>query len=269
MTETTPDGAAFSFTMPAAEGTWTSGTKTVVASSKGGAVTQNISFEVQDPAVCAIAPPGSVNATQVAGELTVPVTFSVSVSSNAVCGAPRLTLPTEAGYATDQAMTLQSGSTYTFTMPAGQGAGWTSKTYTVPVSVNAGATAAIGLVVSNAPVCSLSNLSVSPSSASVKPNGQKEILAQVTITVARNSTSVCAVPTVTVTPGASGEGTADLTSPQEMWNPTTTATCTGLVCEYRILKDARGWAPTVPSTRTVTVTASGSTLTSTLNLVSG
>jgi hypothetical protein len=244
MTETTPDGATFSFTMPAAEGTWTSGTKTVVGSSKGGAVTENIGFEVQDPAVCAISPPASVNSTQVAGELASAVTFTVSVSSNAVCGAPRLSLPAEAAYATDQTMALQSGTTYTFTMPAAQGAGWTSKTYTVPVSANAGATAAIGLVVSPpALTCSLNWSSANPTGIVLEQNGNSgktngKVLTAVTFRVARSAP--CGQATLTV------EGPGSLSAGVAM-------TCSSTECAYTLPAGAGGWDLT-PASRTVTVT---------------
>jgi hypothetical protein len=151
-------------------------------------------------------------------------------------------------------------------MPATQGSGWTAQTYTVTAAVAGGGgdTEPITLVVSNAPVCALSNLTVSPGTAPVKQTGQEDIQAKVIIRVDRSSLTACGVPTVSVTPGNSGPGTG-LTTPKTMHNVGSAAACTALTCEWVIPDKDDNWLP-APSTRTVTVTASGQTLTATLSL---
>lgn len=260
-------GNDFTFTVPSGQGTWSSGTKTVTASANGGSTTQAIGFVVNDPSVCLITAGSATPSTptQTAGDLP-QIVFSVTVSSNLACGTPTLTFPAAAEYPGPQTMTFVSGTDYTFTMPAGQGT-WTPATYTVTANANGGASRDISLVVSDPATCSLSNLTISPGTASVKKTGQQEIQTTVTITVTRSSTSICAVPTVTVTPGNSGPSgsSTDLTTPKSMFNPGTTNACTGLTCEYVIASGTRNWMP-APSNRTVTVTASGSTVTGTLSL---
>jgi TadE-like protein len=253
-------GNTFDFTMPAGQGAWSAGTKTVTASAAGGAASQTISFVVNDPTTCLItagsATPGTP--TQTGGDLPA-IVFNVTVSNLAACGTPTLTFPPAAGYGAAQTMGSTGGNGFSFTMPAGQG-DWPAATYTITANANDGATRAISLIVSNpAPTCSLSGLTINPASASVKKNGQEEIQQAVTITVTMSS-AVCAVPSVTVTPGSSGpSGTpTDLTTPKAM-------SCTGLTCSYVIAQDTRNWMP-APSQRTVTVTASGSTVTGTLTL---
>jgi Flp pilus assembly protein TadG len=256
-TMTLVSGNSFTFTMAAGQGAWAAGTKTVTATAAGGAATQGITFVVNDPSTCLItagaATPAST--TQTGGDLPA-IVFSVTVSNLAVCGTPTLTFPAQAAYAGAQPMTSAGGLGFTFTMPAGQGT-WTAATSPVTANANTRATRAIGLVVSDAPVCMLSNLVISPSSAPVKKTGQKEIQATVTFTVTRSSTTSCAAPTVTVTPGASGSA-PDLTSPQPM-------SCSGVTCTYVVPSGAQDWYP-ASGARTVTVTASGSTLTGTLTL---
>lgn len=260
-------GNNFTFTMPSGQGSWTAGTKTVTATANGGAATQAITFVVNNPSVCLItaglATP--TTATQTAGKLPA-IQFDVTVSSTATCGTPSLTFPAQAAYGAPQTMVGGGGNNFTFPMPASQGT-WTAGTYTIVASAAGGATRNITLIVSDPPVCTLSNLTISPSTASVKKTGQEEILTTVTITVTRSSTSVCAVPTVTVTPGASGPSgsSTDLTTPKSMFNPGTAVACSGVTCEYVIANGTRNWMP-APSSRTVTATASGSTLTGTLNL---
>jgi Flp pilus assembly protein TadG len=262
-----PGGNVYSFTMPAGQGTWTAGTKTAVATANGGSVSHTISFTVNDPSVCLItsgtASPSSVS--QTGGTLSSAVLFTVVVSDVAVCGTPTLTFPPQAAYPGPRTMAAAGGNSFTWTLPVGQGS-WTSQTYTMVANANGGATATIPVVVSDAPVCTLSNLTVSPSTASVKKNGQEDIETTVTIRVTRNNLApVCAVPTVQVPPGNSGEGSSDLTTPRQMRNVSTTAVCTNVTCEWVIPAGADNWYP-ASGARTVAVTASGSTLTATLNL---
>ncbi|MFZ6003848.1 MAG: TadE/TadG family type IV pilus assembly protein [Actinomycetota bacterium] len=253
-------GSTFTFTMPAGQGLWTAGAKTVTASANGGATTSPITLTVVEPTVCVIsAGTASPSATTHSSGDLPQIVFDVTVSDIGACGVPTLTFPAQAGYAGPQAMSLVSGTSYRFTMPAGQGT-WTASTYTVTASAT-GTTTAITLVVSDPVIpCVLSNLLISPSSAPVRRTGNQDIRRRVRITVTRSSTVLCAVPSITVTPGASGPaGTAtDLTTPKAM-------VCSGVSCEYTIANGTRNWMP-APSTRIVTVTSSGTTVTGTLTL---
>jgi hypothetical protein len=109
--------------------------------------------------------------------------------------------------------------------------------------------------VSNAPVCALTNLTVSSNPAAIKSNGQNKD--DLTISVTRSSTNnaVCAVPNVTVS--AASPATASGAT-----------TCVGTLCTRSINKNTDGWG-TAPGQRTVTATSSGSTIQITLNLVAG
>ena len=106
----------------------------------------------------------------------------------------------------------------------------------------------------------------------MKHNGQQDIEDTVTISVTRNSLAACSVPTITVTPGEQrARWIADrLTSPRHMHNVgSPREAAPALTCEWVIANGTRNWAPArggFPSTRTVTVTASGSTVTGTLTL---
>lgn len=255
-------GDTFALTMPAGQGSWTSGVKTVTASANGGAATRDISFTVNDPVVCLITATSVTPSTvsQSGGTLSAPLVIGVTVSDVAACGTPTLTLPAEAGYGADQTMSSAGGNDFTFTLPVGQGS-WPSATYTVVANADDGATGSAAFIVSAAPVCTLTNLEVSPSTATVRTTGNKDIRTTVTISVTRSSTTICAVPTVTVTPGASGPaGTStDLTTPKSM-------SCSGQLCTYRIQRGTKSWYP-AKGVRTVTVTASGSTVTATLTLI--
>jgi len=266
-TMTSPATTTFSFTMPAGQGSWTSGTKTVAVSANGGSVSVNVSFTVNAPTVCLItgasASPSTVN--QSAGTLSSAILFTVTVSDAAVCGTPTLTFPAGAGYPGPRTMGAAGGNSFTWTLPVGQGT-WASQTYSMVANANGGATASIPLVVSSTPTCALTNLTVTPSTANVKNNGQREIQTPVTIRVTRSSLSVCAVPTISVTPGSSGSGANDLTIPRPMRNVGTTAVCSGLTCEWVIASGTQDWFPG-PANRIVTATASGSTLTQALTLI--
>jgi hypothetical protein len=177
------------------------------------------------------------------------------VSSLAACGTPTIAFPASTGLGTPS-MVSAGGTAFTYTVGTAQGS-WSAQTYTLTVTGNGGATGTIGFIVSDQPPCSVSNLSISPSSAPVKSNGQQEIQTDVTITVTR--TAACGIPTVSVTPGNSGPtgGTTDLTTPKAM-------TCTGLSCSYLIANGTRNWMP--KGARTVTVTSGTSTVTGTLTL---
>lgn len=256
----------YAVTMPAGTGTWTAGTKSAPVRANGGATTATITFDVVDPSTCLItgasATPSTVS--QTGGTLSSDVTFDVTVSDAGVCGTPTLTFPPAAGYAGAQPMNPAGANAFTFVLPANQGS-WSNGDHTIVANANDGATASIGLTVTNPPQCALTNLDITPSTASV--NGAGKIQTTVTITIARNSLTLCEVPTVTVTPGNSGPSgePTDLTTPKTMHNPGTTADCTSLTCEWVIASDTWNWAP-APSQRTVTVTASGATASGTLNL---
>jgi Flp pilus assembly protein TadG len=246
-------GNAFELTMPAGQGSWTLGSKTVTASANGGAVTQDITFTVSGSSTCLItattATPSTV--TQSGGTLSAPIVVNATVSSVAVCGTPTLTFPPAAGYATDQTMSSAGGNDFSFTLPVGQGS-WPSATYTVVAHANDGATGAASFIVSDAPVCSLSGLVVNPNPAAVKSNGQ--LKNSMTITVQRSSTTACLAPTVTIS-APSGSGTGPMT-------------CSGLTCTRTVNKNDVGWG-SAPSTRTVTVSASSASATGTLDLIAG
>lgn len=259
MSEVSAGSANFQFTMPAGQGSWTAGAKTVTATSNGGSVTQSIGFTVTNPATCTITATSPVNAQQSGGKLTAATTFNASVNSIAACGTPTITFPASTGMGT-QSMTLVSGTAYSFTIGTTQGT-WSAQTYPVTVNGNAPGTTGISFVVSNAPPpCALSALSISPNTAPTKKTGQQEIQTTVTITVTRSSATICAVPAVTVTPGKSGTvGSAnDLTTPKA-------TTCSALTCTYTIANGTNDWYPSTGA-RTVTVTASGSTVTGTLTI---
>ena len=149
-------GNTFAFTMDGSLGTWTSGSKTATASANGGAVAQDITFTVLDPAVCQItsatASPAAV--THANGTLSSAVTFTVAVSDAIVCGTPTLTFPGNAGYPSPQTTNLSGPNTFTFTLPPSQGAGtWAAQTYTIVATApnGGGDTENVSLVVSSAP----------------------------------------------------------------------------------------------------------------------
>ena len=110
--------------------------------------------------------------TQSGGTLSSAVTFTVAVSDAGVCGTPTLTFPANAGYAGARTMSSSGGNTFTFTLPVGQGT-WATQTYNVVANASSAPSATIPLVVSDAPVCALSNLTItSDPPADVKTNGQ-------------------------------------------------------------------------------------------------
>lgn len=242
-------GSLFRFTLPSGQGSWTSGTKTVTASANGGAVTQTITFDVTNPSVCLItagsATPSST--THSGGDLP-EIEFVVTVSGSA-CGTPTLTFPAQAGYVGAQTMSLVSGNDFEFEMPAGQGT-WTAATYTIVANAAGGASWNITLVVSDPPVCSLFGLTISPNPLAV--NGSGRIGSALTITVQRSSSTICAVPTVAISsPSGSGSGAM---------------TCAGLTCTRTIARNNSGWGSGAAGTRTVTVSASGASVSGTLNV---
>lgn len=251
-------GSSFDFTMPAGQGSWTSGTKAVTASANGGAVTQDITFTVSSPSTCLItattATPSAV--TQSGGALSAPIVVNVTVSSAAACGTPTLTFPAQAGYATDRTMSAMGGNDFSFTLPVGQGS-WPSATYSVVAHANDGASGAASFIVSDAPVCSLSGLSPDPATIQIKKNSTDEVFKDVTFQVVRSA--ACGALTITITPGPSGSAPA-LTTPQTM-------SCAAASCSYKIPSKAKGWSAS-PSARTVTITdPSGAAITGTVNVV--
>ncbi len=251
-TMTLVSGTLFRFTLPSGQGSWTAGTKTVTASANGGSVTQAITFDVTNPSVCLISASSATpsSTTHTSGDLPA-IQFDVTVSGS-VCGTPTLTFPSQAGYGGAQSMTLVSGNDFRFTMPAGQGT-WTAATYTIVANASGGATQNISLIVSDPPVCTLFGLTMSPNPLAVASTGK--ISSALTITVQRSSTTVCAVPTVSISaPSGTGSGAM---------------TCTGLTCTRTVAKNNSGWGTGAAGTRTVTVTASGATVSGTLNVTCG
>lgn len=250
-TMTSSGPTTFSFTMLAGQGSWSSGTKTVTASANGGSVTQDISFTVNDPTVCLItsgtASPSPV--TESGGTLSSAVTFTVVVSDAGVCGTPTVTFPGNAGYGGSQTMASAGGNSFTFTLPVGQGT-WPAQTYVITANASGGASATISLIVSSASVCTLANLTITPNPAAIKTNGQ--VGDGFTISVNRSSSTACVAPVVTVSAPSS------LTGGQPM-------SCSGLTCTLVVAKNTGGWGGT-PGTRTVTATASGSTVSTPLTL---
>ena len=169
-------------------------------------------------------------------------------------------------------MAPASGNTFAFTLPVGQGT-WSTQTHNIVANASTAPSATVPLVVSIAPVCGLSNLTITIANppANVRTNGQHTIEDDVTIRVTRSSLTVCAAPTVTVTPGLSGPpGSAtDLTTPKTMRNVgATNGSCDAITCEWVIRSGQRDWHPG-PVNRTVTVAASGATATGTLTLTYG
>lgn len=261
-------GNTFEFPMPAGQGSWTAGTKTVTATANGGSTTQAITFTVVDPIVCLItatsASPNTV--TQTSGTLSSPIVFTVTVSSLAACGTPTLTFPGAAGYASPQPMSPAGGNDFSFTLPTTQGS-WPSLTYTVTANANDGATGSASFIVSDAPVCTLSHLLPDPTTTAtivLKPTGSSgtngQVKTDITFRILRSAP--CGVPTIQITPGLSGSGSGDLTAPRAM-------TCIGSTCDYTIVNGSPGWDLSTPRTVTISDASTGTTITRPANVIRG
>jgi Flp pilus assembly protein TadG len=244
MNETSSGAATFTYTMPAGQGTWTSGSKTITASSNGGAATAPIALDVQDPSVCSLTVTSPVMASQSGGKLTTPATFNVTVSNVATCGTPSLSFPPEAGYASPRTMTPTTGNGFAFQVPITQGT-WTSQTYTVGATANNGGTGTISFVVSDQPPCTLTHASPDPAIRAtivLKETGQGtngQVKTTVTFTINRSAQCTLGAPTITVGPGEGSLKTA-----QTM----TCGTPNALTCTYLLQANTPGWDLTSPRT---------------------
>ncbi len=257
MIETSSGGVSFQYTLPSGTGTWSAGAQPITAKAGGGLATQTITLTVNNPASCSISAASPVTAQQWGGNLTSATTFTVSISSLATCGTPTITFPASTGIGT-QTMTLVSGTNYSYTVSASDGT-WSAQTYPVTVDGDGGASTNIGFVVSDGCLSA-----VSPANAAIvlEPSGQGyKVKTSVTFTVTRLTTS-CGVPTITITPGASGNGANSLVSPQAMTCPAGDP----LKCSFVLAANTGGWDLTTPRTVTMEAGSSSRTAPATVSL---
>ena len=137
--------------------------------------------------------------TQSGGTLSSAVVFTVTVSDASVCGLPTLTFPGPGRLPRPADDKPSGGNSFTFTLPTtGRARGRRDPHDHATASNGGGDTENDRLVVSNAPDVHPDEPH-RPNPADVKSKGQHG--PDVTIRVTRSSVTVCAVPTVTVTPG--------------------------------------------------------------------